>query len=140
MLVYVNDLLNNGYIPGLWPRDELNGHLQTLKNEARQNGYLDTPEQLYQYFIEKIKKNVHIILCMSPVGETLRIRARKFPGIINNTMINWFHRWPKEALYQVAFNFLQEVEFPQEDIIDKISANMAETHIGIEEANQRFLL
>lgn len=35
MLVYINDLLNNGYIPGLWPREELEGHLQTLKNEAK---------------------------------------------------------------------------------------------------------
>jgi len=38
MIVSLNDLLNNGYIPGLWPRDELDGHLSTLKNEARQNG------------------------------------------------------------------------------------------------------
>lgn len=35
---------------------------------------------------------------MSPVGDALRIRARKFPGIINSTMINWFHSWPKDAL------------------------------------------
>lgn len=36
MLIYINDMLNNGFIPGLWPREELDGHLQTLKNEARQ--------------------------------------------------------------------------------------------------------
>jgi len=35
MLIFINDMLNNGYIPGLWPREELDGHLQTLKNEAR---------------------------------------------------------------------------------------------------------
>lgn len=34
MLIYLNDLLNNGYIPGLWTKEELQAHLQTMKNEA----------------------------------------------------------------------------------------------------------
>lgn len=55
MLVSINDLLNNGYIPGLWPREELDAHLNTLKNEARQNGASDTPEGLFNYFVDKIK-------------------------------------------------------------------------------------
>lgn len=140
MLVFINDLLNNGYIPGLWPRDELEGHLQTMKNEARILGYNESPESLYSYFVEKIRKNIHLILCMSPVGDTLRIRARKFPGLINSTMINWFHGWPKDALYDVAYSFLKNVEFPAiENIIEKLSENMAETHIGIEDTNKKYL-
>lgn len=35
MLIYINDMLSSGYIPGLWPRDELDGHLSTMKNELR---------------------------------------------------------------------------------------------------------
>lgn len=27
MLIYLNDLLNNGYIPGLWTKEELQAHL-----------------------------------------------------------------------------------------------------------------
>lgn len=38
MLISLNDMLSNGYIPGLWPRDELDGHLQTMKTELRQKG------------------------------------------------------------------------------------------------------
>ena len=79
-------------------------------------------------------------MCMSPVGDTLRIRARKFPGIINSTMINWFHSWPKDALYDVAYNFLKDIEFPIEGILDKIAANMSEAHYGIDETNKQFLL
>lgn len=140
ILVFINDLLNTGYIPGLWPRDELEGHLQTMKNEARNAGYNDSPESLYNYFVEKIRKNVHIILCMSPVGETLRIRARKFSGLINSTMIDWFHGWPKDALYDVAYSFLKNVNISDAALIEKIAENMAETHIGIEETNRRFLV
>ena len=27
ILVYLNDMLSGGYVPGLWPREELDGHL-----------------------------------------------------------------------------------------------------------------
>ena len=43
---------------------------------------------------------------MSPVGDSLRIRSRKFPGLINATNIDWFHSWPEEALFNVAKNNL----------------------------------
>ena len=131
MLIYLNDMLNNGYIAGLWPREELDGHLGTLKNEARQQGITDTPENLYNYFVDKIKKNIHLVLCMSPVGDSLRIRSRKFPGLINSTNINWFHSWPKEALFDVAQSFLKDVDFPIENLVEQISENMALTHVNI---------
>ena len=65
-------------------------------------GVPDNQEALFEFFVEKIKLNVHIFLCMSPVGDSLRIWARKFPGLINSTNINWFHPWPQDALFDVA--------------------------------------
>lgn len=50
-------------------------------------------------------------------------------------MINWFHGWPRDALYDVAYSFLRNVEFPVEGIVELIAENMAETHLGIEETN-----
>ena len=44
---------------------------------------------------------------MSPVGETLRTRCRNFPGLVNNTVIDWFEPWPEQALHSVATVFLQ---------------------------------
>ena len=44
------------------------------------------------------------------MGKTLRIRARKFPAIVNCTSIDWFHEWPEEALVSVSSRFLSEVE------------------------------
>lgn len=51
-----------------------------------------------------------VVLCFSPVGSTLRRRARKFPAIINCTAINFFYEWPKSALESVAKKFLLKVD------------------------------
>lgn len=51
-----------------------------------------------------------VVLCFSPVGATLRVRARKFPSIVNCTAIDWFHAWPQEALRSVSKRFIAEVE------------------------------
>lgn len=46
----------------------------------------------------------------------MRVRARKFPGIINSTSIDWFHPWPRNALIDVATKFLQETELESEEL------------------------
>ena len=91
------------------------------------------------YFLDKIRKNLKVVLCFSPVGDTMRIRSRKFPALINNTSIDWFHPWPKDALIDVAFRFLEDLEFPTEEIRQAISLNMAEVHTSIDAANEKFL-
>jgi dynein heavy chain len=51
---------------------------------------------------------------MSPVGESFRNYCRMFPALINNTTINWFMRWPEDALAEVAEKFLGEMPLPEE--------------------------
>jgi dynein heavy chain len=66
-------------------------------------------ENLWSFFIDKVRKFLHIVLCFSPVGDKFRIRARQFPALVNCTMFDWFHSWPNEALVSVAQRFLVEV-------------------------------
>ena len=80
-----------------------------------------------------------LILCFSPVGDNFRIKARKFPGLINATSIDWFHPWPKDALIDVSQRFIADVEFPEEDLAEKIALNMATVHSSIDDANILFL-
>ena len=35
---------------------------------------------MWQYFVNKSANNLHVVLGMSPVGDTLRTRCRNFPG------------------------------------------------------------
>jgi len=62
--------------------------------------------------VERVREKLHTVLCMSPVGEALRIRTRKFPSMINCCTLDWFSSWSKAALVEVADKFLKEIELP----------------------------
>ena len=138
MLVYLNDLLNSGNIPDLFPPDEMEGIQGSMVNEAKSQGVLDlTPAVLWQFFINKVRSNLHTILCFSPVGQQFSTWCRQFPALANTTVIDWFHPWPEQALISVAQRFLADVELG--DSTDAISENMAFTHEKVTEKSKEFL-
>jgi hypothetical protein len=53
--------------------------------------------------------NLHVILAFSP-GSDMRARGRRFPALVNCTVIDWFQPWPKDALTSVAKRFLSDVK------------------------------
>jgi dynein heavy chain, axonemal len=71
-------------------------------------GKPDTPDNLKQFFIDCSRDNLHLVLCMSPVNPKFPERARKFPGLVSGTTIDWFLPWPEQALIDVSKGFLQE--------------------------------
>ena len=49
-----------------------------------------TPLSMYNFFVERVKAQLHIVLCMSPIGDAFRNRLRMFPSLINCCTIDWF--------------------------------------------------
>ena len=46
-------------------------------------------QELWSFFVERTRANLHIVLCMSPIGDSFRDRLRQFPSLINCCTIDW---------------------------------------------------
>jgi dynein heavy chain len=139
-LVYINDMLSSGWIPDLFPQEEMDALFGGLRNEAKANNIPDTPVDMLNFFLLRVRTNLHIVLCFSPVGDLFRIRARRFPGLINCTAIDWFQKWPRDALISVAARFLSEVELGAEGVREQLSIHMAEVHLSVDDRSARYLV
>jgi dynein heavy chain, axonemal len=137
-LIYINAILASSWISGLFPKDEIDGMLGNLRNEAKSQGIPDMPDAMLAFLISRIRSNFHVVLCFSPVGEKFRIRARRFPALIMSTAIDFFHPWPREALISVAFKFLDDVDLPSDEVRINLSLHMAEEHLSVTDRSVKY--
>ena len=61
---------------------------------------LETPVELWGYFVEQCRQRLHVVLCMSPIGNAFRDRLRQNPSLINCCTIDWFQVCPCSACCQ----------------------------------------
>ncbi|XP_031567893.1 dynein heavy chain 3, axonemal-like [Actinia tenebrosa] len=108
----INMILNTGDVPNIFAADEKADVIDKMQTVARVEGKkIDaTPLAMYNFFIERVRGNLHVVLAMSPIGDAFRNRLRMFPSLINCCTIDWFQAWPEDALEMVANKFLEEVD------------------------------
>ena len=106
----INNLLNSGEIPNLFPFDERSAICDELADRARAVGRGNNRDEIYSYFVGLCRERLHLVLTFSPVGDQFRNRCRQFPSIINCCTIDWYNAWPREALYSVAYRQYEEKE------------------------------
>jgi len=125
-LEYINNILATGEIGGLFARDELDEMQASLVPAMKADFPKRSPtnQNLYDYFINRVRENLHVVLCFSPVSEKFRQRAVKFPAIFGGTQMDWYMAWPKDALIAVADHFLATFEI---DCTDEVKRAMVES-------------
>nr|XP_046259789.1 dynein axonemal heavy chain 6 isoform X2 [Scatophagus argus] len=135
----INNMLNSGEVPNLFEKDELEQVLAASRPKAKEAGISEeNRDEVFQYFISRVREKLHIVLCMSPVGDAFRSRCRMFPSLVNCCTIDWFVQWPREALLSVSQAFFQNVDFGSEDLKQSFSAMCVEIHISVTEMAERF--
>ncbi|EZA48745.1 Dynein heavy chain 2, axonemal [Ooceraea biroi] len=108
-LEIVNNMLSTGEVANLYKSDEMEDIKNRLSREVTRAGRIPTTETVYSFLIERARANMHLILCMSPIGDAFRNRLRQYPSLINCTTIDWFLEWPREALLEVGNKFLMNL-------------------------------
>ena len=98
----INNILNTGEITNLYVKEDYDRMFQSLQKTNQALKRPETKEGIYATYLERVRDNFHIFLCMSPVGDQLRVRCRKFPSLVNCCTLDWFDNWPQEALLSVA--------------------------------------
>lgn len=104
-LEIMNNMLSTGEI-NLFKPDEFEEIKTEIEPRAKKNRIHLTTDALYSFFMETVRTNLHLIICLSPVGANFRVQIRQYPALINCTTTNWLRDWPQEALLEVAQKFL----------------------------------
>ncbi|CAL7933549.1 unnamed protein product [Xylocopa violacea] len=99
----INNTLNTGEVPNLYEADELEKVIIATRPAAKEAGIHEgNRDAIYQFFIGRVRNQLHLMICMSPIGDAFRHRCRMFPSLVNCCTIDWFTKWPNDALLSVA--------------------------------------
>jgi dynein heavy chain, axonemal len=132
----INSLLNSGEIPNLWESDDKDEILREMRDVTKKLG---VNVNLYEFFVQRVRDNLHIVLCLSPVGEALRTRIRMFPSLVNCCTIDWFDQWPAEALLSISKRFISNNRYISDEAVKQaLSQGCVYVHSLVDEVSTEF--
>ena len=126
----INGMLTSGEVSNLYAADELGNIRESVRGEVRAAGLSESNDVLWSFFVEKVRSRLHVVLCMSPIGENYRNYVRMFPALVSCTTIDWFSEWPADALKEVAMKFLEDVKI-DDDIVGNVASIFAITQTSV---------
>ncbi|KAI5709065.1 hypothetical protein M8J76_009444 [Diaphorina citri] len=129
-LELINNMLTLGMVAALFDDEEKDGIISAVRNTAKEKGYV-TKDAIWNFFVQTCVSNLHIVACMSPTSPTLRTRCRNFPGLVNNTCVNWLHPWSQPALLAVATKFIEPVTSIPESVKSAVISHLVHTHESV---------
>ena len=136
----VNNILSSGEVPNLLEDSDLGTVYDKMTPLVQQAGLPASKTNLYAMFLKMCKKYLHIVMCMSPLGEEYRTRIRQFPSLINCTTIDWFSPWPAEALSAVAQQLMvKEAETMEPKLFESIVAMCSTMHNSVRDKSDQYL-
>ncbi|XP_043393066.1 dynein axonemal heavy chain 2 isoform X2 [Chelonia mydas] len=137
----INNILSSGEVPNLYKADEFEEIQSVILDAARAEGIPETADSLFGYLIERVRNNLHVVLCLSPIGDPFRNWIRQYPALVNCTTIDWFSEWPRQALLEVAEKYLEGVDLGGlPEIHKKVARIFVTMHWSVASYSQKMLL
>ncbi|KAJ3091962.1 Dynein heavy chain 2, axonemal [Quaeritorhiza haematococci] len=137
----LSNILSSGEVPNLFAPEELSEIKDSvLASMSKTNDRVPhSSEAVYAIFLERVRSNLHVVLCMSPVGDAFRNRLRMFPSLVNCTTIDWFSEWPEDALQEVALKYLEGVQLESDAMKKAISQVFVSMHMSVVETSAKMI-
>ena len=139
----MTSILAGADIASLFDHEDLERISLDLKRDAILQGVSDTKEAIFRFFLERVKQKLHLVLSTTPAGSSFRRRCRLYPPLINCCTIDWFDKWPLDALQSVAVSFLELSELGKdpesnEALLESVSKVFVEVFNSVEQETQKF--
>ena len=138
----INNVLNSGEVPNLWGNDDIESISSAMRPLMQQQGITQiTKASIASYFTNRVRSNLHVVLCFSPVGDIFRQRLRMFPALVNCCTIDWFAEWPEEALSSVCKYFMNDVDLTNDggNLLDGVVKSCVYIHQSVEKLSKKYL-
>jgi len=136
----INKILTCGEVPNLFSKDELQSICEEVRPAAKKEGICDTTDDLYSYLIQCVTSNLHLVICLSPIGKEFTERLQMYPGLVSCCTIDWFSDWPADALYEVAQKQLENEDLGSEEMKKNVCSAFVTTHQSTRSISEKMLV
>jgi dynein heavy chain len=72
----VNSIINTGEITNLYQKEDFDRMIESVGEVLDSRHLSANRDSAYTVFISRVRDNFHVVLCFSPVGDSLRNRCR----------------------------------------------------------------
>jgi len=96
----MNALLASGDIPGLFEGEDYK--LLISQYKKLYNLHNAKERDIYDQFVSKVQKNLHVVLMMNPDNSGFTSRTASSPAIFNRCVIDWFGEWDPQTFKYIT--------------------------------------
>ena len=122
MYFYLNTLLSQGMIPGLWSPEELEAN-SSLSSDARAAG-----KSVAEIFQNRTKSNIRIVLAIENDSTELANCWNQCPQLSKKAKIIVFKRWETETLVSVARSHLKSLFGKETEKLVEMASRLQQDH------------
>ena len=134
----LNGVLNSGDVPNIYVPEDIDAITNACRGDCLKKKLPPTKINVFAQYLIRVKRNLHMAVAMSPMGDAFRNRLRMFPALVNCTTIDWFAEWPDDALKNVAMRKLQERDLKLGDNVPGVVDFFRSAHQGVAETSRQY--
>ena len=140
MVEDINNVLNAGDVPNLYVAEDEDKIVSACRVECQRKRIPPTKLNIFAQYLIRVRRNLHVCFCMSPLGEAFRDRMRNFPSIVNCCTADWFTLWPRDALISVGRATLDTAEMQEQlgETLEPMVEMFGSIHLSVEDASRNF--